>query len=379
MTRAIRTTKRSLITALLVPLFFLFLAPQAKADVPSGDLYVPMADTYEVFKSKVTSPFNPTRLHPSLGIIRPHNGTDFGYGCDAPIYSFADGEVTQVYVPAGVGPGTKGDATIITIQHSDTLSTKYLHWKPGDETVKVGDKVGAGQQISKVNTYGGGSTGCHLHFEVIKGGTAVNSIPFLDGLASRLKVPDGSVTGPGASQETPQSGVSISGGGGIVSEDELTGMPEKRKFYEDPETGEKVEIPDHMLWTDLSEDEAASAAQLMASVETYNESSKVNWLNVGVMLMGLGMIFYSVLLIVAYSFDKVNTFFQVPLVSVLTFGRLQAKESDDPDVDGFIPPKGVFIRSGIAFLLGILLVSGWFYWLMLWVFQLAQAWAVENL
>lgn len=358
--------------------FTLFAGTAQAIPKPDGDLYVPVAESIDAFLGKISSGYG-MRLHPTMGTYTMHHGTDFSYRCKEPLYSVAEGEVSSIEDSPNIGRNQRtGNSTYVTIK-SGEIEFRAIHMEPADNKVKVGDKVGAGQEYSKVDTFGR-STGCHLHFEMIVNGQHRNPQDFFNKYKAEFKVPDGSVTGPGSGSdsESQQSGISVSGES-IVSEDELTGMPEKRKFYEDPETGEKIEIPDHMLMTDLSEDEAASAAQLMASVDTYNESSKVNWLNVGVMLMGLGLIFYSVLLIVAYSFDKVNVFFQVPLVSVLTFGRLRAKESDDPNVDGFIPPKGVFIRSGIAFTLGILLVSGWFYWLMLWVFQLVQAWAVENL
>ncbi len=66
----------------------------------------------------------------------------------------------------------------ILIDHGSGVSTGYAHLVDGGILVSVGEHVEAGQVIGAVGSTGQ-STGCHLHFEVRLGGTAVDSLPFL--------------------------------------------------------------------------------------------------------------------------------------------------------------------------------------------------------
>lgn len=175
--------------------------------------------------------------------------------------------------------------------------------------------------------------------------------------------------------EAPKPGIDISGGGGgLVSEDELTGMPEKRKFYEDPETGQMIEVPDSSTLDEMDPYDAAATGNLMAAVDTYNETHSTNWLMVGISLAGLFMIFYSVLLLVAYAFDKVNIFFKFELLNAISFGKLRAVDPGDETFKGAVGFKGVAIRSLIALALGILLVSGFFQSVILKTIFLVEGW-----
>lgn len=58
---------------------------------------------------------------------------------------------------------------VVAIKHADGLVTRYLHMEPKDVTVKVGDKVTAGQKIGKIGCAGrdqGFCSGDHLDFNV---------------------------------------------------------------------------------------------------------------------------------------------------------------------------------------------------------------------
>lgn len=118
----------------------------------------------------VTSEFNPARVHPVTGQVRPHNGIDIGTLQGTPIASAAEGKV----VLAGEVSGYGG---FIEIDHGNGLKTAYAHMSKID--VKVGQRVKKGEQIGlsggEPNTPGAGtSTGAHLHFEVIKNGVFQN-------------------------------------------------------------------------------------------------------------------------------------------------------------------------------------------------------------
>lgn len=84
---------------------------------------------------------------------------DFPVSSGTPIYSVADGEVSEAGWLGGGG-------NMVIIRHADGYYTAYAHMveKP---IVKAGDKVRAGQLIGLVGSTGN-STGPHLHFEIFK-------------------------------------------------------------------------------------------------------------------------------------------------------------------------------------------------------------------
>lgn len=100
-----------------------------------------------------------------------HRGIDFAGGCSSPIFAAASG----VVVFAGYS-GAWGN--YIKVDHGDGIITGYAHIKPGGYNVGYGDRVKAGQTIAYAGNTGV-STGCHLHFEVYRGGVRVNPTPFL--------------------------------------------------------------------------------------------------------------------------------------------------------------------------------------------------------
>lgn len=113
------------------------------------------------------------RVHPITGRRRLHAGTDLGMGCGAPIYAAQSGTVSF----AG-WDGTGGKSTYInhgTINGSK-WQTVYRH--QSQFKVSVGQAVSKGQVIGLVGSTGG-STGCHLHFEVWQNGGTINPMGVL--------------------------------------------------------------------------------------------------------------------------------------------------------------------------------------------------------
>ncbi|WP_313812240.1 peptidoglycan DD-metalloendopeptidase family protein [Glutamicibacter sp.] len=104
-----------------------------------------------------------------------HAGLDWGFGgqCGSPIYAAASGEVWI----AGWG-GTSGNKVLIShgVVNGKALATGYHHMSK--VAVSVGQKVSQGQVIGYVGTTGN-STGCHLHFETVINGQAVNPMGLL--------------------------------------------------------------------------------------------------------------------------------------------------------------------------------------------------------
>lgn len=111
------------------------------------------------------------RIHPIYGTYRLHTGTDIAAGCGTGVYAAASG--TVIY--AGWN-GTYGN--FVMINHGNGLTTGYAHIANGGIRVGYGQTVAAGQLIALVGSTGA-SNGCHLHYEVRTGGTAIDPVPFM--------------------------------------------------------------------------------------------------------------------------------------------------------------------------------------------------------
>ncbi len=122
--------------------------------------------------ARVTSRFNPNRMHPVLKVVMPHNGVDFGGSTGTPVYSSAAGTV----IVAGNG-GPCGN--MVEIDHGNGVTTAYCHLSRFEKGLHAGQKVEARQLIGYVGQTGR-ATGPHLHFAVKKNGQ------FIDPLALKL-------------------------------------------------------------------------------------------------------------------------------------------------------------------------------------------------
>lgn len=111
------------------------------------------------------------RIHPIYHTTMFHSGTDLAAGCLVPIYAAHGGQVTYA-APLG----TYGN--FILINNGGGISTGYAHIASGRTFVKIGEQVSTGTHIADVGSTGG-STGCHLHFEVRENGKATDAVPFM--------------------------------------------------------------------------------------------------------------------------------------------------------------------------------------------------------
>lgn len=120
---------------------------------------------------RVSSKFNPNRLHPVYGYVKPHNGVDLATGC-TPIYATRSGVVTIATTYEHKSAGF-----YVTIDHLDGYKSTYMHMCRRPD-VKVGQVVAQGQVIGCVGSTGA-STGSHLHFGIIKNGVYVDPLPYI--------------------------------------------------------------------------------------------------------------------------------------------------------------------------------------------------------
>ncbi|MCP5077547.1 MAG: peptidoglycan DD-metalloendopeptidase family protein [Psychromonas sp.] len=106
-------------------------------------------------RNRISSGFNPRRLHPITKRIRPHNGTDFAVRTGTEVYSIGDGIVKR----AGYHPAA---GNYIVIKHGRKYTTRYLHLSK--IFVRKGQCIKMGRLIGKSGN-SGRSTGPHLHYE----------------------------------------------------------------------------------------------------------------------------------------------------------------------------------------------------------------------
>jgi len=119
--------------------------------------------TTPVAGARKTSGFG-WRLHPLLGYSRMHQGTDYGAAYGSPIRAVTDGVVSFAGWHGGHG-------NMVKLSHAGGLGSGYAHMSR--IAVSPGSRVVQGQVIGYVGSTGL-STGPHLHFEVYRGGVAVN-------------------------------------------------------------------------------------------------------------------------------------------------------------------------------------------------------------
>ena len=117
---------------------------------------------------RISSKYNPRRLHPILKTVRPHRGVDYAAKTGTPIKASGDGKV--------IWRGTKGGyGRTIIIQHAGIYTTLYAHMSKYNGKVKSGSRVKQGQIIGYIGM-SGTATGPHLHYEFRVNGVHKNPL-----------------------------------------------------------------------------------------------------------------------------------------------------------------------------------------------------------
>lgn len=111
------------------------------------------------------------RMHPTLNVMKFHNGIDMAAPGGSPILAAYDGTVVAAAYSSSMG-------NYIMIDHGDGLYTIYMH--ASALYVSKGAEVSKGAKIAAVGSTGR-STGNHLHFGVRLNGSYVNPRNYLGG------------------------------------------------------------------------------------------------------------------------------------------------------------------------------------------------------
>lgn len=115
--------------------------------------------------ARISSGFG-MRKHPIQGYTKMHRGVDFAAPTGTPIYAAGDGVI-------GFAGRKGGYGNFVQIKHNGKYATGYGHASRIAKGIKTGVRVKQGQVIAYVGSTGN-STGPHLHYEVMVGGSQVN-------------------------------------------------------------------------------------------------------------------------------------------------------------------------------------------------------------
>ena len=132
----------------------------------SGMFYPPVVDTY------ITSPFG-WRIHPIYGYRDFHDGDDLHAPCGTPEHAPQTGRVASEYYSSVWGNRLFLDMGRINGHSWVGIFNHIEHY-----VAHTGAVVGKGQTVALAGTTGW-STGCHLHFTLMRDGVAVNPADYI--------------------------------------------------------------------------------------------------------------------------------------------------------------------------------------------------------
>jgi murein DD-endopeptidase MepM/ murein hydrolase activator NlpD len=112
--------------------------------------------------TRISSGFNPRRLHPVHKTVRAHKGTDYAAPTGTPIWAAGDGVIKFAGRKGGYG-------NVVTIDHGRGVTTLYGHMSRFGKAARNGRRVKQGEIIGYVGATGT-ATGPHLHYEYLVNG-----------------------------------------------------------------------------------------------------------------------------------------------------------------------------------------------------------------
>jgi murein DD-endopeptidase MepM/ murein hydrolase activator NlpD len=172
--------------------------------------------------ARITSRFNPHRMHPVLHVVMPHNGVDFKAPVGTPVYATAAGVVESA---GNDGPcGNK-----VAISHPGGMTSVYCHLSRFAPGLRVGEHVEQRQLIAYVGQTGR-VTGPHLHFGIRRAGVFIDPMTLrLDGVRVVPRSLRDEFDRRRAALDAVLDGVPLPVAGAVAPE-----VAEPDNFYEEP-------------------------------------------------------------------------------------------------------------------------------------------------
>ena len=108
--------------------------------------------------SHISSGYSLHRLHPVLGIVRPHLGVDYAAPAGTPVYAAADGVISSAGFMGGFG-------NLVRVRHGGSYETYYGHLHAIARGIRSGARVSQGDLLGTVGATGI-ATGPHLDYRM---------------------------------------------------------------------------------------------------------------------------------------------------------------------------------------------------------------------
>lgn len=175
-----------------------------------------------------------------------------------------------------------------------------------------------------------------------------------NGAPTRTNGTEVATKGNGSSQTKERSddeSVSIGQKYGYIDEEDLTGMPKSDPIAE---AQEKLSLPTK---DGLSSTELDNISLIKTNSESAKYVSIMNAVRVALVFIGIALMLYAVLLILALIFDRVNVWINISLVNFLTLGKVNVT-SDEIKSQGYVSFKKFIIVDLVLFFLGAMIVAG---------------------
>ena len=120
---------------------------------------------------KISSLFQPRRMHPITRKLIPHLGADFEIDSGEPVFAIGSGVVRRF-------GKSRGSGKFVVIDHGGNLMSYYNHLSEIGGRIRIGLSVAAGEEIAKVGCTGY-CTKPHLHLSITKNNRFVDPLPYI--------------------------------------------------------------------------------------------------------------------------------------------------------------------------------------------------------
>ena len=139
----------------------------------------------------------------------------------------------------------------------------------------------------------------------------------------------------------------------IVPESSLTGMPESVSIGAD---ASDVALPDR---ENLTISELNSLQSSKDAIEARNSIKVFDFARHAMVFLGLLLMVYVLLILLSAMFDRVNSFIDISLVSLFTFGAIKvSNEEETKGQVGYASNTKLYVSIGVMAVVSALLISG---------------------
>ena len=148
---------------------------------------------------------------------------------------------------------------------------------------------------------------------------------------------------------------------------EIDGMPSRSELVSDQIP---IDLADR---SNLSWSQQFNLAGLKENIES-RRVGVIDVIHVVFAFVGLLLTVYAVFMFMAYLFDKVNSFLDISIVTLLSLGKLKLFDGDELTEEqrkqGYVTDRGLFIRIAVVFAAGVVFLSGLVSRLVYWIASL---------